>query len=174
VQRELKEKQGRLPVLSFSQRDEEIYSLGGWERTKGNKYLINWCRGGDWQRVFYVESGTHVIMFSFNKNSTVKVIAYATTTLLHLSVHGTAPPARHQAGQPMSSAEFLMHGAAHASQHAPPRPAVHVDCGAHSVALSAPDNHSCAFGEADVVADETHAAGGVAAADWLTATVRGW
>ena len=174
MQRELKEKQGRLPVLSFSQRDEEIYSFLGGGRTNGNKYVINRCRGGDWRRVFYVESGTHVIMFSFNKNSTGKVIAYATTIRLSLSVHGTAPPACRQAGQPMSSAEFLMHGAAHASQHTPPRPAVNVDCGAHSVALSAPDHHACAFGEADVVADETHAAGGVAAADWLTATVSGW
>jgi len=54
--------------------------------------------------------------FSFNKNSIGKAIACATATRLHLSVHSTAPPARCQAGQPMSSAEGLMHGAAHTSR----------------------------------------------------------
>jgi len=57
-------------------------------------------------------------------------------------VHSTAPPARRQAGQTMSSAECLLHGAAHASQRAPfrpapPRSAVNVDVGAHSAAPSA-------------------------------------
>jgi len=66
----------------------------------------------------------------------------------------------------MFSAEFLMHGAAHASQHTPPRPAVNVDCGAHSVVSFAPDTYACAFGEANVVADETHAA--AAASQLLT------
>ena len=42
-------------------------------------------------------------MFSLNKNSIGKAIAYTTTTRLHLSVHSTAPPAHCQAGQPMSS-----------------------------------------------------------------------
>jgi len=56
--------------------------------------------------------------FSFNKNSIGKAIAYATATRLHLSVHSTAPPLRHQPGQPISSAECLMHGAAHASHRA--------------------------------------------------------
>jgi len=72
---------------------------------------------------------------SFNKNSIGKAIAYATATRLHLSVHSTAPPSRRQPGQPTSSAECLMHGAAHASHRAaprpaPPRPAVNVDVGA--------------------------------------------
>jgi len=42
--------------------------------------------------------------FGFNKNSISKAIAFSTATHLHLSVHSTAPPARRQAGQPMSSA----------------------------------------------------------------------
>jgi len=53
--------------------------------------------------------------FSFNKNSIGKAIAYVTATRLHLSVHSTAPPSRRQPGQPISLAECLMHGAAHAS-----------------------------------------------------------
>jgi len=83
--------------------------------------------------------------FSFNKNSTGKAIAYAIATRLHLSVHGTAPPSRPQPGQPILSAECLMHGAAHASHHAtlrlaPPRPAINVDVGAPIVAPSAHAN----------------------------------
>ena len=94
----------------------------------------------------------------------------ATATRLHLSVHGTSQPALRQAGQPMSFAEYLMHGVAHASQRAPSRTAVNVDGGAHSVAPSAPATHAGAFGEVDMVADDTNAAGGVAAADWLATT----
>ena len=37
--------------------------------------------------------------------------------------------------------------------------------GAHIVTPSAPAIHAVAFAEADVVADDTHVAGGVAAAD---------
>ena len=49
-----------------------------------------------------------------------------------------------KAGQPISSAECLMHGAAHASHRAarrpaPPRPAVNVDAGAPSVVPSLPN-----------------------------------
>ena len=110
--------------------------------------------------------------FSFNKNSIGKAIAYVTATRLHLSVHSTAPPARRQAGQPISSAECPMHGAAHASHHspprpAPPRPAVNVGVGAPSVAPSAHAIRAGAPGEVDVVADGTHAAGGVAAMNGL-------
>ena len=61
--------------------------------------------------------------FGFNKNSIGKAIAYATATCLHLSVHSTAPPSRRQPCQPISSAECLMHGAAHASHRANPCPA---------------------------------------------------
>ena len=43
--------------------------------------------------------------FIFNKNSIGKAIAYATATRPHLSMHNTAPPARRQADQPISSAE---------------------------------------------------------------------
>jgi len=64
--------------------------------------------------------------FSFEMNSFGKAIAYATATRLHLSVHNTAPPALRQASQPMSSAECLMHGDAHASHCTPPHPAVNV------------------------------------------------
>jgi len=103
--------------------------------------------------------------FTFNKNAIGKAITYATATRLHLSLHGTAPPARRQAGQPMTSAACLMHGAARASHCAPPRPAGNVGGGAHIVAPSAPATHAGAFGEADVVADDTHAAGCVTAAD---------
>jgi len=85
--------------------------------------------------------------FSFNKNSIGKAIAYATAKRLHLSVHSTAPPSRRQPGQPISSAECLMHGAVHASHRAaprpvPPRPAVNVDVGAPSVVPSAHANHA--------------------------------
>jgi len=117
-------------------------------------------------------------MFSFNKNSVGKAIAYATATHLHLSVQSTAPPSRRQPGQPTSSAECLMHGAAHASHRtvprpAPPRPAVNVGVGAPSVAPSAHANHAGASGEGDVADDGTHVAGGVAASEWLAANLRG-
>jgi len=52
------------------------------------------------------------------------------------------------------------------SHPAPPRPAVNVVVGAPSVAPSA-------HGEVDVVADGTHAAACVAAAEWLAATLGG-
>ena len=114
--------------------------------------------------------------FSYNKNSIGKAIAYATATRLHLSVHSTAPPARRQAGQPMSSDECLLHGAAHASHRAPPRPApprpaVNVGEGAHNVAPSTHATCADASRDADVVAGGTNAAGGVAAAEWLAATL---
>jgi len=85
--------------------------------------------------------------FSFNKNSIDKAIVYATATRLHLSVHSSAPPLRRQPGQPISSAECLLHGAAHASHHAaprsaPPRPAINVDEGAPIVAPSAHVNRA--------------------------------
>jgi len=75
----------------------------------------------------------------------------------------------------MSYAECLMHGAAHASQCVPPRPAprrpaVNVDIGAPSVAPSAHATCAGAYGEGDVVDAGTIAACGVAAADWLAAT----
>ena len=56
---------------------------------------------------------------------------------------------------------------------APPRPAVNVDVGAPSVAPSAHANRAGASGEVDVVDDGTHAAGGVAASEWLAATLGG-
>jgi len=59
--------------------------------------------------------------FSLHKNFIGKVIVYVITTRLHLSMHSTAPPSRRQPNQPMSSAECLMHSAAHASQCTPPR-----------------------------------------------------
>jgi len=116
--------------------------------------------------------------FSFNKNSIGKAIAYATATRLHLSVHSTAPPSRRQPGQPISSAECLMHGAAHASHRtaprpAPPRPAINVDEGASIVAPYAHVNREGASGEVDVADDGTHAAGGVAASGWLAANLGG-
>jgi len=116
--------------------------------------------------------------FSLNTNSIVKAIAYATATRLHLSVHSTALPSRRQPGQPISSAECLMHGAAHASHHAaprpaPPRPAINVDVGAPSVVPSAHTHRAGASGEVDVVDDGTHAAGGVAASECLAATLGG-
>jgi len=72
----------------------------------------------------------------------------------------------------MSSAECFMHGVAHASHRstlhpAPPRPIVIEGDGAHSVALSAHSTCTGASGVADVVADGTHTAGGVAAAEWI-------
>ena len=71
-----------------------------------------------------------------------------------------------------------MHGAAHASQRAPPgpappHPAVNVDVGTHSVESSAHATCAGASGEVDVVVDGTHAAGGVAAAEWLAVTLGG-
>jgi len=48
-----------------------------------------------------------------------------------------------------------------------------VDVGAHSVAPSAHATRAGAYGEVDVVDDGTHAAGGVAAAEWLAATLGG-
>ena len=83
-----------------------------------------------------------------------------------------------KAGQPISSAVCLMHGAAHASHRAaprpaPPRPAVNVDVGAPSVAPSAHTNHAGASGEVDVANDGIHAAGGVAASEWLAANLGG-
>ena len=115
---------------------------------------------------------------SFNKNSIGKAIAYATVTRLHLSVYSTAPPAHREADQPVSSAKCLMHGAAHALQRAPlrvapPRPAVNVNVGTHSVAPSAHATRAGVFEEADVVADGTHAAGGATAAEWLAVTLGG-
>jgi len=78
----------------------------------------------------------------------------------------------------MSSAECLMHGAAHASQRAPPRPApphpaVNVDVNAHCVAPSSHATRAGAYGEVDVVAVGTHAASSVATAEWLAATLGG-
>jgi len=116
--------------------------------------------------------------FTFNKNSIGKAIAYATATRLHLSVHSTALPLPSQPGQPISSAECLMHGAAHASycaspHPAPPRPTVNVDVGAPSVTTSAHANRAGASGEVDLANDGTHAAGGVAASEWLAANLGG-
>jgi len=116
--------------------------------------------------------------FSFNKHSIGRAIAYGTATRLHLSVHSTAPPSRRQPGQPISSAECLMHGAAHASHRAaprpaPPRPAINVDVGAPIVAPSAHANRVGASGEVDVADDGTHAAGVVAASEWLAANLGG-
>jgi len=56
---------------------------------------------------------------------------------------------------------------------APPRPVVIVGNSVHSVALSAHATRTGASGEADVVVDGTHAASGVAAAEWLAATLDG-
>ena len=115
--------------------------------------------------------------FSFNKNSIGKAIAYATAyataTRLHLSVHSTAPPSRRQPGQPILSAECLMHCAAHASHRAAPRHAVNVDVGAPSVAPSAYANRAGVYNEVDVVGDGTRATGGVAASEWLAANLGG-
>jgi len=70
-----------------------------------------------------------------------------------------------------------MHGATHASHRAaprpaPPRPAVNVDEGAPIVAPSAV-NRAGSSGEVDVADDGTHAAGGVAASEWLAANLGG-
>ena len=72
-----------------------------------------------------------------------------------------------------------MHGAAHASHRAPPRPAVDVGASAHGAAPSAAANHTGASGTAGVANGVAHAAGGVrrpqrqvvAATTWLAATV---
>jgi len=69
----------------------------------------------------------------------------------------------------MFSAECHIHGAAQAFHCASSRPTVNVGGGAHSIVSSAYATHAGAFGKADVVADDTHAAGCVAAVDWLTA-----
>jgi len=71
-----------------------------------------------------------------------------------------------------------MHGAASASHRAtprpaPPRPALNVDVGAPIVAPSAHVNRAGASGEVDVADDGTHAAGGVAASEWLAANLGG-
>jgi len=71
-----------------------------------------------------------------------------------------------------------MHGAAHASHRAaprpaPPRPAINVDEGAPIVALSAHVNRAGAIEEVDVADDGTHAAGGIAALEWLAANLGG-
>jgi len=71
-----------------------------------------------------------------------------------------------------------MHGAAHASYRAaprpaPPRPAINVDVGAPIVAPFAHANRASASGEVVVADDGTHAAGGVAALEWLAANLGG-
>ena len=66
-----------------------------------------------------------------------------------------------------------MHGAAHASHRAPPRPAVDVGAGAHGAAPSAAANHAGASGTTGVVNGVAHAAGGVPANNWLAATFSG-
>jgi len=71
-----------------------------------------------------------------------------------------------------------MHGAAHASHRAAPHPAptrtaLKVDVGALSVATSAHANRAGASGEVDVADHGTHAAGGVAASEWLAANLGG-
>jgi len=71
-----------------------------------------------------------------------------------------------------------MHGAAHAShraapRHAPPRSAINVDVGASIVAPSAHANRASASEEVDVADDGKHAAGGVAASEWLAANLGG-
>jgi len=54
-----------------------------------------------------------------------------------------------------------------------PSPLVIIGVGANSVVASAHATCAGAYGEVDVVADGTHAAGGVAAAEWLAATLGG-
>jgi len=66
-----------------------------------------------------------------------------------------------------------LHCTAHPPRPAPPRPAVIMGDGAHIVELSAHASRISASGEADVVADGTHPAGGIAAAEWLAATFGG-
>jgi len=116
--------------------------------------------------------------FIFNKNSIGKAITYATATRLHFSVHSTAPLSPCQPGRPISSAEYLMLGAAYASHRAaprpaPPHPAVNVDVGAPIVAPSAHAIRVGASGEVDVADEGTHAAGNVAASEWLAANLGG-
>ena len=72
----------------------------------------------------------------------------------------------------------LLNGAARASQRAtpypaPPRPAVNVDVGTPSIVTSAHANCAGFSGEVEMVDDGTHAAGGVAAAEWLAASLAG-
>jgi len=88
-------------------------------------------------------------------------------------VHSTAPLSRRQPGQPNLSAECLVQGAAHASHRAAPRPAANIDVGPPSVAPSAHANRAGASAEVDVADDGTHAAGGVAALEWLAANLAG-
>ena len=71
-----------------------------------------------------------------------------------------------------------MLGAAYASHRAaprpaPPHPAVNVDVGAPIVAPSAHASRVGASGEVDVADDGTHAAGNVAASEWLAANLGG-
>ena len=71
-----------------------------------------------------------------------------------------------------------VHGAAHASHRAatrpaPPRPAINVDVGAPIVAPSAHVHRAGASGEVDAADDGTHAAGGVAASEWLVVDTGG-
>jgi len=70
------------------------------------------------------------------------------------------------------------HGAAHAShgtapRPAPPRPVINVDKDTPIVTPSAHVNRAGASGEVDVVDDGTHAAGRVAASEWLVANLGG-
>jgi len=69
-----------------------------------------------------------------------------------------------------------MHGAARAlhrtaSRPALPCPVVNLDVGTRIVAPSAYANRAGASGEVDVADDGTHAAGGVAALEWLAANL---
>ena len=71
-----------------------------------------------------------------------------------------------------------MLGTAYASHRAaprpaPPYPAVNVDVGAPIVAPSAHASRVGASGEVDVADDGTHAAGNVAASEWLAANLGG-
>jgi len=152
----------RLLWFLADKQTRNCYALIGAEKEIGSE-AFTWSRGRT---------------FSFNKNSIGKAIAYATATRLHLFVHSTAPQSRRQPGPPISSAECLMHGAAHASHCATPHPtphhpAVNVDVGAPSVALSACANRAGASGEVDVVDDGAHAASGLAALEGLAANLGG-
>jgi len=69
-----------------------------------------------------------------------------------------------------------MHGAAHASHcaaphPAPPRTAINVNEGAPIVVPSAHVHRAGASGEVDVADDGTHAAGSIAALEWLAANL---
>jgi len=91
-------------------------------------------------------------------------------------MHGTALLSRRQPGQPISSAECLMHGAVHAwhraaPRPAPPCPAINVDVGALIVTPSADVNRAGASGEVNGADDGTHADGGVAASELLAANL---